>query len=115
MIIKSEERKSETREHMRGGAGEVVITHYTDREGLYDKGRMLAHILLKPGCEVGYHDHQNEEEIFIVVKGEAVYNDNGVETVIKVGDSTYCRHGENHGVINKSDEDCELVALILDK
>lgn len=115
MITKYEELKTETREHMRDGAGEVVITHFTDRKGLYGKGRMLAKILLKPGCEVGYHDHQNEEEIFIITKGQAVYNDNGVKTVVKPGDVTFCRHGENHGIINESDADCEMVALILDK
>lgn len=115
MITRKEECKSETREHMRGGAGEVCITHFTDRDGLYGKGRMFSKILLKPGCEVGNHDHHNEEEIFFIIKGQGTYNDNGVLSVVKEGDITFCQDGESHGLINDTDSDLEMVALILDK
>ncbi|MDO4199069.1 MAG: cupin domain-containing protein [Erysipelotrichaceae bacterium] len=115
MIIRKDECRNETREHMRGGAGEVCIRHFTDRDGLYGKGRMFSHILLKPGCEVGKHDHHNEEEIFVFIKGSAVYDDNGTEYNVHEGDIAFCKDGEYHRVINNTDEDCEMIALILDK
>ena len=115
MIGRYEELKKEIREHMRGGEGSVEIIHFTDRAGLYDNGRMLARIILHPGCGVGLHGHENEEEIFIVEKGTAEYNDDGNIATVTEGDVTICASGQSHAIRNVSEEDCVLTALILDK
>lgn len=115
MITKYSDLKTVINEHMRGGDGSVKITHFTDKEGLYNKGRMFAKVVLEPGCGVGDHDHQGEEEIYVITKGVAEYNDNGTITTVYEGDVTFCKSGEVHGITNKSNETVELIALILDK
>ena len=115
MITRYEELNKVENQNMKGGDGVVKVTHFTDKEGLYNKGRMFAKVVLEPGCSIGNHDHQNEEEIYVITKGVAEYDDNGVITTLKEGDVSFCKHGEYHKISNRSNDTVEFVALILDK
>ena len=113
MIRKAAECQKEYRENMRGGNGTVEITNFATPEELYDKGRLFANITLKPGCGIGYHVHEGESELFYIVKGSAIYNDNGTESVVNVGDVMVCPPGTGHCIRCNGDETCELVAVIV--
>ena len=113
MIRKPEECLEEIRKEMRGGPGSVKIRNFVSKEELYGKGRLFSQTTLEPGCGIGVHEHNGEAEIFFIEEGEAVYNDNGAEVVVKPGDVTICRSGESHGIINKSDKVCKFIALIV--
>ena len=47
------------------------------------------------------------------MKGEALYNDNGTEYPVTVGDVMICPAGTGHGIANNGTEDVELYAVIL--
>ncbi|MDO4519329.1 MAG: cupin domain-containing protein [Eubacteriales bacterium] len=114
MIRKAENCTKEYREHMRDGAGTVEITNFIgSAEELNNKGRLFSKITLKPGCGIGYHVHENESELFYIIKGNAIYNDNGTEVPVSEGDVTICPPGSGHCISNPSEEVVELVALIL--
>lgn len=113
MVRRKEECPVSLREQMRGGNGTVQITDYVNKEELYNKGRLFADITLNPGCGIGEHVHENEEEIFVVTQGEVVYNDNGEEKVCKVGDVLICNDGEKHSIRNEGDAVASVVALIM--
>lgn len=113
MIRKAAECKKDFRENMRGGDGTVEITNFVTPEELNDKGRMFSRITLQPGCGIGYHIHENESELFYIIEGEAVYNDNGTEVTISAGDVTVCPAGTSHSITNKSDKVVEIAALIV--
>ena len=98
---------------MRGGNGTVEITNFATPEELNNKGRLFANITLNPGCGIGFHMHENESELFYVMKGEALYNDNGVECVVSAGDVIVCPAGSGHAVSNNSEEVVELCAVIV--
>ena len=112
MIKKAEERAVKVNEAMRGGPGSVVLTEIAGKDDMFGKTRLFSTILLKPGCGIGYHEHNGECEIFCMVKGTAEYNDNGTVYTVTAGDVTIVKDGEGHGIENRSDEDVELVALI---
>ena len=113
MIRKAADCKKEYREHMRDGNGTVEITNFATPAELNDKGRLFANITLKPGCSIGFHMHENESELFYLMKGEALYNDNGTEYPVTAGDVMICPAGTGHGVANNGTEDAELCAVIL--
>ena len=116
MIRKASECSTQINEHMRGGDGSVLLTHFiSGPEELQNKGRLFSLITLKPGCGIGFHIHENESELFYIIKGSAIYNDGGEETEISAGDVTIVEPGKGHGIANKGDETCELVALILNQ
>ena len=93
MIRKAADCEKKHNEKMRGGNGTVTITSFATPAELNDKGRLFANITLKPGCGIGFHMHENESELFYVMKGEALYNDNGTECVVHAGDVMVCPSG----------------------
>jgi len=113
MIRKAADCKKVYNEKMRGGNGTVEITHFATPEELNNKGRLFANITLKPGCGIGFHMHENESELFYVMKGEALYNDNGTECVVHAGDVMVCPSGSGHAVSNNGTDDVELCAVIV--
>ena len=96
---------------VRNGQGLIHIKHLTDKEGLYGHRRMFAHITVDPGCSVGYHDHQHETEFYYIIKGEAVFQDDDQEVLLHAGDIAATGYGHSHGLINRTEEPVELIAL----
>ena len=113
MIKKFEEFNTEYRENMRGGNGTVALCNFVTPEELNDKGRLFGTIVLKPGCSIGYHVHENDSELFYIIKGTATYDDNGTTVTVRAGDVTLTPAGTGHSIKNEGTEDVELVALIV--
>ena len=98
---------------VQGGEGIVHIKDLTDREGLYGHGKMFSHIVVNPGCSIGYHDHQHETEFYYILRGEAVFNDDGTEVPVHPGDICATGFGQHHALENRGKEPVELIALIV--
>ena len=113
MIRKAADCKKAYNEKMRGGNGTVEITNFATPEELNNKGRLFANITLNPGCSIGFHMHENESELFYVMKGEVLYNDNGVECVLGAGDVMVCPAGTGHGIACNGDKTAEVCAVIV--
>jgi len=115
MVKRSSEYTVQENENMRGGEGVVVIEHLLTPEELYEKGRLYARIILKPGSSIGHHVHEREMESFYIISGKAEISDNGDIVVLHAGDSILTRSGEGHSVKNVGDDTLEMLALILHK
>lgn len=113
MIIRANECKTDARKNMKGGDGTVYVTDFVSPTELNGKGRLFGKIHLDPGCSIGYHIHEGESELFYILSGTAVYNDNGTEYEICAGDTAIVTSGNGHCIANRSDEPCDLVALIV--
>ena len=112
-IMIKNEFTTELRENMRGGGGVVEMTNFVTKEELNEKGRLFGKIVLKKSCGIGYHVHENESELFYILKGTAIYSDNGEEKTVSAGDVTITPPGTGHSIKNENDETVELVALIV--
>lgn len=97
MIKREKDMTVVVNEAMRGGDGSVKIRHMLDKGEYAGKTRMISSITLEPGCSIGEHIHENEEEIFYVARGTVTYNDNGKEEILNAGDSCICLGGQKHG------------------
>ena len=114
MIHRADECKSEIREAMRGGDKSVKITHYFDEANeLMAPTRLCGQLELEPGASIGFHTHDNEEEVFIVLTGKALINDNGTEKEVTAGDAILTGNGAGHAVKNIGNEILRMVALIV--
>ena len=113
MIKNFEDFKTELRENMRGGDGTVVVSSFVSAEELNGKGRLFGKIVLKPGCGIGFHVHETDSELFYIIKGSAVYDDNGTKTTVTAGNVTLTPAGTGHSIKNEGTEDVELIALIV--
>ena len=101
---------TEIRQSMRGGKGCVELTQCPAE---IPNCRMSARIMLKKDCSIGRHQHIQETEIFYVISGKGVYDDNGTECEIYQGQTAVCLPGEYHSVENREEEPLVLLAHIV--
>lgn len=113
MIKRKENMNTSVRENMRGGDGSVKITDILDKGEYKGACRLLGVITLEPGCSIGAHVHENEEEVFYIMEGTATYYDNGETVSLYEGDSCVCLGGEEHSIANRTDKTVKVFAVIL--
>ena len=73
-----------------------------------------SHVVLQPGAWSSQrHWHADEDELLIMLAGEAVLIEDGARTVLRAGDVAAWAMGvENgHHLINESAADCSFVAI----
>lgn len=105
--------EAEKRENMRGGNGTVEVQNVLTAEEMNGKGRLFGTITLRPGCSIGYHTHEGDSEIFYVLEGSPLYNDNGTEKTVHPGDVLICPNGTGHAIANPTDQTVRVMALIV--
>ena len=74
----------------------------------------VSHVVLKPGAWSSQrHWHHGEDEMVVMLAGEAVLVDDTGETPLKAGDIAAFpkADGNGHCMINRSDSDCAFVAV----
>jgi mannose-6-phosphate isomerase-like protein (cupin superfamily) len=114
MYRKESEMKLQIREKMRGGKGEVKILHIFEKEELNGKARLCALIRLDPGCSIGPHEHNDEEEIFYFIRGRGLAIEDGKEYIVEPGSALLTGGGLSHSIENTHQkEPLEFMAVIL--
>lgn len=113
MIIKKEDMKIQSRPRVRDGFGTVDFLHIVPEGFRPNKCRLFSVMILEKGCSIGRHDHTNETEIYYVLEGEGIINDNGTIRPFLPGDSNVCGNGDFHAVSNENDEPLKIVAVII--
>lgn len=112
MVRKSKDMEIEKRENMRGGKGTIKIIHFFKKEEFKTKVRLCAKLIIPPGCSIGLHQHLEEEEVFLVVKGKGILSDGRENSIIEEGDAILTKNGESHSVENTEKENLEIIAFI---
>lgn len=101
------------REASANGVGELILDKVLDKE-LGDKCALYAKVTLTKGATLAFHKHFGEGESYLILSGEAIYDDNGVKRVVKAGDRTWTPSGTGHGLDNSQGaEDLVFMALIV--
>ena len=80
--------------------------------GLSDLG--ASHVVLKPGgISSQRHWHEGEDELVVMVSGEAVLVEDEAETVMRPGDVAVFAKGvpNGHHLVNRSNSDCVFIAV----
>jgi mannose-6-phosphate isomerase-like protein (cupin superfamily) len=113
MIRKAAERPVEVRANLRGGTGEVTIRHYFKPDEFGAKTRLCALLTLPPGASIGTHAHAGEDEIYLIVRGSGLLEEDGRETRVQAGDAVLTGKGSTHAIRNGGTEPLEIAATIL--
>lgn len=113
MILKKQDQKLKSDEHMRGGKGTVRTEVLPTPEEAGGKGRLYGRTILEPGCSIGYHEHHGECESYYILSGEALFSDNGQQVKLTAGDYALCPDGQGHSIENVGTDTLEFIALIL--
>lgn len=113
MIKKKDWARTEVREHVKDGKGEVHFCHLFEQEELLGKARTFAVMKMKPGTSIGDHAHIGEAEAYYVLKGEVEVSDDGEKVILGEGDAMLTGEGHSHAIENKSNADAEVLAVIM--
>ncbi len=113
MIKRADDMVKTVKPQMRGGDGQALVTDMLDKGEYRGKARLIATITLEPGCSIGEHVHENEEEVFYIISGKALYNDNGKETVLNKGDACLCLDGQKHSIANAESAETLVIAAVI--
>lgn len=114
MIKRKSDMISTVKVNMRGGDGQAVVTDILNKGEYNGHARLIGKIFLEPGCSIGAHVHENEEEVFYIIDGTATYDDNGKQEILHAGDSCVCLGGQSHSIANRTEsENLTVFAVIL--
>ena len=113
MIKRADQMVSEIREKMRGGEGSVEILHLFKMDEMKGKARLVAKIRLKAGCSIGFHEHNEEEEIYYILSGNGEVNDGGNIAKVGPGDAVLTGNGAGHSITNAGSEPLDFMGIII--
>ena len=113
MIARDGELQTECREQMRGGKGTVKLEHWFKPDAFGAKVRLCARMTIEPGASIGNHAHEGEDEIYLVLSGNGIIQENGEWVPIKTGDAILTGKGGAHGVENTGTEPLVIAAVIM--
>lgn len=112
MITKNCALIREQRENMRGGQGTITIEHWFKPDDFGAKVRLCARMTIPAGASIGTHTHTNEDEVYIVLSGKGIIEENSEWVAIESGDAILTGHNGSHGVKNNSDGPLVIAAII---
>lgn len=113
MIQRAGSMEVEVREKMKDGKGAVKVIHLLRQIQMRGKCRFFGRMVIEPGCSIGLHRHDNEEEIYYILKGRGLAEDNGIKQEVKEGDIILTGGGATHSIENTSNEPLEVMGVIL--
>ena len=102
----AKDRVTKTAEHVNGGAGFIMKEELITPEQRGEHCGLLNRITLKPNCEA---------EMYYILEGTGMYEEDGEAVAVEAGDVTYCEDGHGHGLKNNGKEELVMVAVILKK
>lgn len=83
-----------------------------DSAGLQDFG--ISHVVLKPGgISSQRHWHEDEDELVVMLGGEAMLVEDRSRTLLRPGDIAVFLKGDanGHHLVNESEADCTFIAV----
>lgn len=92
--------------NFKGGEKSYAAKMFTDPLNKIMKGRLI------PGASIGEHTHTDGSEIILIVKGSGYTIFDGEKIALQAGDVHYCPKGHTHCLVNDSNEDLEIFAVV---
>lgn len=80
------------------GTGQAVLHQVIGDNEKYDAFDAYAIVTLGPDDSVGYHVHEGDMEIYTILEGSAIFNDNGTEVILNKFESGITYDGEGHAI-----------------
>ena len=66
---------------------------------------------LKSGTSIGYHAHENNEEVYVILEGKGTISINGQKHEVVAGDVILNKPYWSHGLENTSDTDLKIIVF----
>ncbi|MEG3135936.1 cupin domain-containing protein [Rouxiella sp. T17] len=114
-VITKEQQQQVEKKSLGGGKGSVDVAFgFTRDKAKADEAiKELSWLTIKPGDSIGYHQHKDNEDAYIIVSGTGTFKEaDGKDYPVKAGDITIVRKGQSHGLTNSGKEPLVVVDVI---
>lgn len=98
---------------MRGGDGTIRFRPWFKPGDFGARVSLCTEMTIGPGCSVGEHRHDGEDEIYIVLSGEGEIRERGEWLPIRPGDAILTGRGASHAVRNPGEKPLVIAAVIV--
>lgn len=98
--------KKEIKE-FKGGLGELFLKKFEDNSV------KIMNSCLTEGSSIGQHTHTEDNEIIYILSGEGYSICDGEKEELKKGVVHYCPKGSTHTIVNISNEDLIMYAIVV--
>jgi len=103
--------KAQSREGSHEGIGPYDLHEIWSASDFKSNIDFIDRVVIPPNSTVGYHKHGNNEEMYIVLEGSGEMTLNGKKTSIKKGDMILNQPEGEHGLINHSSGNIDLLVI----
>jgi len=111
MIRNFLETEKQIQHSAHGGVGDVALFEVFGRNDFASNCQFVDRQIIPPNSTVGYHKHGNNEELYIILQGSGMMTIDGENFRVKKGDIIKNRPYGEHGLVNDSNEDIELLII----
>lgn len=84
------------------GVGDVKNVYVYRQEDFDTRLRFVIYSEIEPGCSIGYHQHGDNEEVYVILEGEGTMTVNGESRPARPGDVFLNKPHWSHGLVNDS-------------
>jgi len=95
------------------GGANVPFARIFGQEDFESDFRWLDLCIVKPEAEIGIHSHHVDDELYLILKGNAVKIVNDQQANVRAGDAILLRCGGSHGLRNESDKEVHVLVIDL--
>ena len=103
--------KKQLQQESHGGTGPVYLYEIWGRENFKSNIDFCDRVVIPPDSSIGYHQHGNNEEMYIVLEGEGLMTIDEKEFVVRKGDMILNPAGGQHGLVNNSAKNIDLLVI----
>jgi len=101
----------ETEQNSHNGIGEIKIQKIFRRSDFQGGWDFALRVVMPPNSSMGVHQHSQDEEMYVILKGGGLMTIEGREQQVSTGDMILNKPGGTHGLLNNSASEIELLII----
>lgn len=91
------------------GIGESLNATVFEEHEMDAPVRFINYAVIPPAASIGLHPHGSDNEFYVLLEGEGIYQQDGEEVKVKKGDIMMNSPFSPHGIINTGKEEMKLL------
>ena len=103
--------EKEIHENSHDGIGTIEIQKVFRRKDFSGAWDFALRVVMPPSTSMGLHEHGEDEEMYIILKGSGLMTIEDKEHPVSEGDMILNRPGGRHGLLNNGASDIELLII----
>jgi len=104
-VARANRQDMEELSSVHAGAGKILFNGLWNRPDFDTPFAFVHCAILLPGGGIGYHRHDDSEEIFIAVDNASQFTHNGRTAIVEGGAAVPARTGEIHAIYNHTNQE----------